>query len=71
MISYLARRLVSLVVVLFCVVSITFLLVRISPGGPFDQERKIPEAIERQLLAKYKLDGVARGSSIQATSAIF
>lgn len=57
MISYLARRLVSLVVVLFCVVSITFVLVRISPGGPFDQERKIPEAIERQLLAKYKLDG--------------
>lgn len=57
MISYLARRLVSLVIVLFCVVSITFLLVRISPGGPFDQERKIPEAIERQLLAKYKLDG--------------
>jgi oligopeptide transport system permease protein len=56
-ISYLARRLVSLVVVLFCVVSITFLLMRLSPGGPFDQERKIPEAIERQLLAKYKLDG--------------
>ena len=43
--------------VLFCVVSITFLLIRISPGGPFDGERKIPAEIERQLLAKYKLDG--------------
>lgn len=55
--SSLVRGLVSLVFVLFCVVTITFLLIRISPGGPFDGERKIPEAIERQLLAKYKLDG--------------
>lgn len=53
----LIQRLASMVGVLFCVVSITFLLIRISPGGPFDGERKIPAEIERQLLAKYKLDG--------------
>lgn len=57
MITFLVRRLIALVVVLFCVVTITFFLIRISPGGPFDAERKIPPAIERQLLAKYKLDG--------------
>ena len=51
------RRLASLPVVLLCVVTITFFLIRLSPGGPFDSERKIPEAIEKQLLAKYKLDG--------------
>jgi len=51
------RRLASLPVVLFCVVTITFFLIRLSPGGPFDQERKIPATIEKQLLAKYKLDG--------------
>ena len=51
------RRLGAMGVVLFCVVSITFLLIRLSPGGPFDGERKIPEAIEKQLLAKYRLDG--------------
>jgi oligopeptide transport system permease protein len=56
-ITFLIRRLIALVVVLFCVVTITFFLIRISPGGPFDAERKIPPAIERQLLAKYKLDG--------------
>jgi oligopeptide transport system permease protein len=39
------------------VVTLTFLLIRTSPGGPFDAEREIPEAIEKQLLAKYKLDG--------------
>jgi ABC-type dipeptide/oligopeptide/nickel transport system permease component len=27
------------------------------PGGPFDRERKLPEHIEKELLAKYKLDG--------------
>lgn len=57
MLATLLRRLVSLVVVLFCVVSATFLMVRLSPGGPFDSERKISPAIERALLAKYKLDG--------------
>ncbi len=57
MLATLARRLASMGLVLFCVVSITFLLIRISPGGPFDGERKIPEAIEKQLLAKYELDG--------------
>jgi len=56
-IAFLVRRLVALVAVLFCVVTITFFLIRISPGGPFDAERKIPPAIEKQLLAKYKLDG--------------
>ena len=53
----LLRRLGALGLVLFCVVSITFVLIRLSPGGPFDGERKIPPAIEQQLLAKYKLDG--------------
>jgi oligopeptide transport system permease protein len=56
-IVFLLRRLAGLVAVLFCVVTITFFLIRISPGGPFDAERKIPPAIEKQLLAKYKLDG--------------
>ena len=53
----LIQRLASMLGVLFCVVAITFLLIRVSPGGPFDGERKIPAEIERQLLAKYKLDG--------------
>lgn len=46
-----------MLLVLFCVVTITFFLMRIAPGGPFDRERKIPKAIEKELLAKYKLDG--------------
>lgn len=57
MLAFLFRRFLSLLLVLFCVVSLTFFLVRLAPGGPFDRERKIPPQIEKQLLAKYKLDG--------------
>lgn len=57
MILTLIKRLGAMGLVLFCVVSMTFILIRLSPGGPFDGERKIPAAIERELLAKYKLDG--------------
>jgi oligopeptide transport system permease protein len=57
MIHFIIRRLVSMVFVVWCVVTVTFFLIRLAPGGPFDRERKIPPAIEKQLLAKYKLDG--------------
>ena len=57
MAAFILRRIVSLIFVLFCVVTITFLLIRLAPGGPFDRERKIPPQIEKELLAKYKLDG--------------
>jgi len=46
-----------MVAVLWCVVTITFFLMRLAPGGPFDRERKIPKHIEAQLLARYELDG--------------
>lgn len=55
--GFLLRRLAGLLVVLFFVVSITFFLIRLSPGGPFDAERKLPPAIEQALLEKYRLDG--------------
>ena len=57
MVRLIAKRTVGLVIILFCVVTITFFLVHLMPGGPFDRERKLPEHIEKQLLAKYKLDG--------------
>ena len=59
MVSFIARRFLGLLVVLFCVITITFFLVRLAPGGPFSRERKLPPAIEKQLLARYKLYGEA------------
>jgi oligopeptide transport system permease protein len=57
MLRFVAKRVLGLIVILFCVITITFFLVRLMPGGPFDRERKLPAHIEKQLLAKYKLDG--------------
>jgi len=54
MVGFVVRRFIALVAVL---VSLTFIAIRISPGGPFDAERKLPPAIEQELLAKYQLDG--------------
>ena len=64
---YLLRRLASMAFVLFCVVTITFGMIRSAPGGPFDRERKTTPAIERALKLKHKLEspeGRALGESV-------
>ncbi len=57
MLGFILRRLLALVGVLWAVVTLTFLLIRVTPGGPFDRERKLPASIEKELLKRYKLDG--------------
>jgi len=57
MVTFILRRIISLLFVLFCVITITFFLMKLAPGGPFDRERKIPPQIMKELLAKYRLDG--------------
>ncbi|HEY0793350.1 MAG TPA: ABC transporter permease [Chthoniobacterales bacterium] len=61
MLRFMVYRALSLMGVLFSVVTITFFLVHLMPGGPFDRERKLPEQVERQLRAKYRLDGPVLG----------
>lgn len=46
-----------MLLVLFCVVSITFFLMRFAPGGPFDREREISPQAKQQLMVKYHYDG--------------
>ena len=53
---YLLRRLAFAVVTLWAVVSVTFFLVRLAPGGPFDGERRLPPEVEANLRAAYDLD---------------
>lgn len=57
MLSFLLRRAVSSVIVIFCVISITFVLARITKGGPFDKEKEPPPHIKEALLTRYKLNG--------------
>ncbi len=42
--------------VLFIVASLTFFLMHIVPGGPFDQEKNLPPEIKANIEAKYHLD---------------
>ncbi|MBL9116596.1 MAG: ABC transporter permease [Verrucomicrobiaceae bacterium] len=57
MVWFIVRRLLSCIVVLFCVASLTFLLARMMKGGPFDRERELPEHLKGHLEEKYKLNG--------------
>ncbi len=57
MISFIFRRSIGMCMVLLCVITITFFLVRMAPGGPFSRERKLPAAIEAQLLSRFNLEG--------------
>ena len=56
MIRFLLRRLLWFGLTLFCVVSVSFFLMRSVPGGPFDGERSLNPAIERNMQARYHLD---------------
>ena len=56
MIRFLLRRLAWFAVTLFVVVAVSFFLMRAVKGGPFDAERTLHPAIERNIQARYHLD---------------
>jgi len=56
MLRVILQRLVLFVPVMFAVLTLTFFLVRLAPGGPFDSERRVNEETLRQLKAAYNLD---------------
>jgi ABC-type dipeptide/oligopeptide/nickel transport system permease component len=56
MARFILRRLMWLALVLFVVSVITFVLMRAVPGGPFQTERGIPQAVLDNIAKKYNLD---------------
>jgi len=56
MIRFVIRRLFWGVPVLLIVATITFGILHAVPGGPFDQEKKLPPEIQANVEAKYHLD---------------
>ncbi|SOC28070.1 oligopeptide ABC transporter permease OppB [Thalassospira xiamenensis] len=56
MLSYAIRRLMIAIPTLFIVITVAFFMMRIAPGGPFDQERALPPEIEKNIKAAYDLD---------------
>ncbi|MBT4757796.1 MAG: ABC transporter permease [Opitutae bacterium] len=56
MLSLISRRLLQSIPTLWVVATATFLLLRLAPGGPFDDEKPIPPEIKAQIEAHYGLD---------------
>ncbi len=56
MLAYAARRLFGLLPTLLVLVTFSFFVIRLAPGGPFDQEQALPPAIRANLDAAYGLD---------------
>ncbi len=56
MARYFIRRVLSLIPTLFIVITLSFFLIRVAPGGPFARERDVPEAILQNLMKRYHMD---------------
>lgn len=56
MLSYILRRLLGVIPVLFIVATMTFFMLRLAPGGPFDAEKSASPEIRKNLEAHYGLD---------------
>lgn len=56
MLNYIIKRIIASVITLWVVITITFLLIHIIPGGPFDFDRNLPEIIKKSIEERYNLD---------------
>ncbi|MGB0257555.1 MAG: ABC transporter permease [Coraliomargarita sp.] len=56
MLSLIARRLLQAIPTLWVVATATFILLRLAPGGPFDDEKPIPAEIKERIEAHYGLN---------------
>ncbi|MGN7294642.1 ABC transporter permease subunit [Rhizobium sp. SAFR-030] len=56
MLNFIFRRLMSAIPTLFVVITISFFLMRVAPGGPFDLERPLPPQTMELLAKTYQFD---------------
>ena len=56
MLAYVLRRLASAIPTLFVIVTISFFLIRLAPGGPFNLEKPLEAKVLENLNRIYKLD---------------
>ena len=54
--AYVVRRLLVTIPTVLAVVTLCYVLLHLTPGGPFDAERKVSDAVLANLQAKYHLD---------------
>ncbi len=56
MTRYIIRRFIGLFPTLLIIITISFFIIRIAPGGPFDAEKTLPKQIMENIEKKYHLD---------------
>jgi oligopeptide transport system permease protein len=56
MTKYIVRRLLGLIPTLFIIITVSFFVIRIAPGGPFAREKAIPKQVLDNILKKYHMD---------------
>ncbi|HYF93849.1 MAG TPA: ABC transporter permease [Symbiobacteriaceae bacterium] len=56
MARYILQRVLTMLVVAWVVVTVTFFMMKALPGGPFSSEKKLPDAILKNIERRYKLD---------------
>lgn len=53
---FILRRLAEFIPVSFVIITLTFFLARLAPGGPFDAEKQVPPEVKKRIEAFYHLD---------------
>lgn len=53
---FILKRFAEFIPTLFVIITVTFFLVRLAPGGPFDSEKRVPPEVLAQIEAHYHLD---------------
>ncbi len=56
MLRYIARRLLQSIPVLFGIATLTFFMLRLAPGGPFDAEKNVTPEIKKALETHYGMN---------------
>jgi oligopeptide transport system permease protein len=56
MLRFVIQRLLGAIPTMLLIIVMCFFMMRIAPGGPFDQERRLPPEIEKNVLAAYDMD---------------
>ena len=53
---YIFSRFLGAIPTIFIIITISFILIRSAPGGPFDFDQSLPKEVQENLIKKYQLD---------------
>ena len=56
MTKFIIRRLLSLIPTMFIIITLSFFLIHIAPGGPFSGEKNLPPHVLANIMKKYHMD---------------